>query len=643
MAYLALYRKWRPRTFTEVVGQKHISIPLQRAIEQDRLAHAYLFSGPRGTGKTSMAKILAKAVNCLHPNGVNPCNECQSCREINAGSSLDVYEIDAASNRGIEEIRALRESVRTLPAVSRKKVYIIDEVHMLTKEAFNALLKTLEEPPSHVLFILATTEPEKIPLTILSRCQRYEFHRISVEDIKNHLLYIAKESHLPLTEEAADLIAVRADGGLRDALSLLDQCSSASESKVLDAPAVYDLLGLTGKDMILDLSHHIFNGDSSSALSLFYRILQGGKEPASILRDLLEHFRNLMICKVNPKAPEFSQYGGKVETLRTDASRLPAPYLDSLFDYLHEALHETKRSSSPRLSAEMGLLHLCRMKGSKSLDSLAQRVAQLEEEVSRLKRGALSIPQSPSPSPVPGPAPSYPAAPSSPAPVPASPMPAGPAAFSAPEPPAPSDMPPRPAVQRKDRPPVRETPRAPAPMPAAGPAENMPGQPAADSSSQPDASLIDPKTYPAIWQKVLSYFMSIRRIDVFTCLRKSTLIYCTHTRAIVSAPQQFLVAAGNNKSYQKVAAEAFAKITGSPIQMHTVLKGGEEEAAAFALLQSAPKAAPSSPSTEMAEKPMQDYRPVSRDRIPEKDLKDPSLNEALKIMADCDIYEKTES
>ena len=316
MAYLALYRKWRPRTFTEVVGQKHISIPLQRAIEQDRLAHAYLFSGPRGTGKTSMAKILAKAVNCLHPNGVNPCNECQSCREINAGSSLDVYEIDAASNRGIEEIRALRESVRTLPAVSRKKVYIIDEVHMLTKEAFNALL-------------------------------RYEFHRISVEDIKNHLLYIAKESHLPLTEEAADLIAVRADGGLRDALSLLDQCSSASESKVLDAPAVYDLLGLTGKDMILDLSHHIFNGDSSSALSLFYRILQGGKEPASILRDLLEHFRNLMICKVNPKAPEFSQYGGKVETLRSDASRLPAPYLDSLFDYLHEALHETKRSSSP--------------------------------------------------------------------------------------------------------------------------------------------------------------------------------------------------------------------------------------------------------------------------------------------------------
>lgn len=634
MAYLALYRKWRPRTFTEVVGQKHISIPLQRAIEQDRLAHAYLFSGPRGTGKTSMAKILAKAVNCLHPDGVNPCNACQSCREINAGSSLDVYEIDAASNRGIEEIRALRESVRTLPAVSRKKVYIIDEVHMLTKEAFNALLKTLEEPPSHVLFILATTEPEKIPLTILSRCQRYEFHRISVEDIKNHLLYIAKESGLSLTEDAADLIAVRADGGLRDALSLLDQCSSASESKVLDAPAVYDLLGLTSKDRILDLSHHIFNGKSADALSLFYTILQGGKEPASILRDLLEHFRNLMICKVNPKAPEFSQYGDKADVLRSDASRLPEPYLDSLFDYLHQALHETKRSSSPRLSAEMGLLHLCRMKGSQSLESLAHRVSLLEEELENMKRNgmplrqenAVSAPpamQKPSPSPLPSfssPVPSSPVppeVPSAPVPAPVSPAPAG-----------------------RSAPAFRPSPRpAPSPAPVQSSPSRMSASPAAaPSAPKPDAKLIDPAGYPALWQKVLSYFMAIRRIDVFTCLRKSTLIYCTHARAIVSAPQQFLVAAGNNKSYQKVAAEAFAKITGFPIQLHTVLKGGEEEAAAFALLQSSRQAAPAS-----AAAPADEYHLVSKDRIPERDRQDPSLNEALKIMTDCDIYEKTES
>lgn len=643
MAYLALYRKWRPRTFTEVVGQKHISIPLQRAIEQDRLAHAYLFSGPRGTGKTSMAKILAKAVNCLHPDGVNPCNECQSCREINAGSSLDVYEIDAASNRGIEEIRALKESVRTLPAVSRKKVYIIDEVHMLTKEAFNALLKTLEEPPSHVLFILATTEPEKIPLTILSRCQRYEFHRISVEDIRNHLLYIAKESGLPLTEDAADLIAVRADGGLRDALSLLDQCSSASESKVLDAPAVYDLLGLTGKDMILDLSHHVFNGDSSAALSLFYSILQSGREPASILRDLLEHFRNLMICKVNPQAPEFAQYGNKADTLRSDASRLPAPYLDALFDYLHEALHEAKRSSSPRLSAEMGLLHLCRIKGSKSLDSLAQRVAQLEEEVARLKQGGFgghTESRMPSPFSTPPASPAVPVPPApSPAPPPA-PMPrpvAEPVSAAIPTQPVPQavDMPPA-----ENRRPVPRPSPAPNPIPAPAP---MP-RPAAPAAQAPgaDGELMDPKTYPALWQKVLSYFMSIRRIDVFTCLRKSTLIYCTKNRAIVSAPQQFLVAAGNNKSYQKVAAEAFAKVTGFPIQLHTVLKGGEEEASAFALLKSAMERGPAAPAPQPVPK-TDDYRLVSRDSIPETDRNDPSLNEALKIMSDCDIYEKTES
>ena len=643
MAYLALYRKWRPRTFTEVVGQKHISIPLQRAIEQDRLAHAYLFSGPRGTGKTSMAKILAKAVNCLHPDGANPCNECESCREINEGSSLDVYEIDAASNRGIEEIRALKESVRTLPAVSRKKVYIIDEVHMLTKEAFNALLKTLEEPPSHVLFILATTEPEKIPLTILSRCQRYEFHRISVNDIRDHLLYIAKESGLPLTEDAADLIAVRADGGLRDALSLLDQCSSASESKVLDAAAVYDLLGLTGKDQVLELSHHIFNGKSGEALSLFYNILQEGKEPAAILRDLLEHFRNLMICKINPNAPELTQYGKQIETLRSDASRLSEPYLDALFGDLHSALIEAKRSSSPRLSAEMGLLHLCRIKGSASLDSLAERVTQLEAEVERLRRG---IPSSPAPQPYTPPAPqpiSYAAPPPMPPIAPVSPSPA-PKAPPREETPSPISNPPSPrAMPKQEAPrplPSRPAPRMTPPQAAPSVKPAAPAPSPAPAAASP-TSLINPASYGELWQKVLGYFMAIRRIDVFTCLRKSQLIYCTNTRAIVSAPQPFLVSAGNNPSYQKVAAEAFNKVTGHPIEMHTVLKGSEEEASAFALLK-APAAQPVAAAPVQPQK-VPNYRQVTQDQIPQSDRSDPSLNEALKIMTDCDIYEKTES
>lgn len=638
MAYLALYRKWRPRTFSEVVGQKHISIPLQRAIEQDRLAHAYLFSGPRGTGKTSMAKILAKAVNCEHLEEGNPCNNCEICREINAGASLDVYEIDAASNRGIEEIRALKESVRTLPAAYRKKVYIIDEVHMLTKEAFNALLKTLEEPPSHVLFILATTEPEKIPLTILSRCQRYEFHRISVEDIKQHLLYIAKESGMLLTEDAADLIAVRADGGLRDALSLLDQCSSATEAATLDAAEVYDLLGLTGKDQIIALSHHIFHGESGETLTLFYRILQSGKEPAAILRDLLEHFRNLMICRIEPNAPELSAYGKNISLLRKDAAKIQEAYLDSLFDYLHQSLTETRRSSSPRMSAEMGLLHLCRLKGSAAVDSLAERVSQLEKEIEALKKGKLSRQ-------VPAPAPSFEP------PIPA----ASPEAESEPV----SMMPPPPFPEPQ---PLPEEGPAFAPSPKPKPAEKRnppsltPSQPAKATAteaapkeeSMAHADLLDPATYPAIWQKVLSYFRDICRIDMLTCYQKGVLLYLTPQRAIVSSPQQWLVSAGNNKSYQKMAAEAFQKIIGSPVTLHVVLKGGTEEADALALLAAGKQA-------KEENMPVPPVRAVSPGKkagtadgyqlVTEKDIKapdrdDPSLKEALKILPDCDIYEK---
>lgn len=648
MAYLALYRKWRPRTFSEVVGQKHISIPLQRAIEQDRLAHAYLFSGPRGTGKTSMAKILAKAVNCEHLEEGNPCNSCEICREINAGASLDVYEIDAASNRGIEEIRALKESVRTLPAACRKKVYIIDEVHMLTKEAFNALLKTLEEPPSHVLFILATTEPEKIPLTILSRCQRYEFHRISVEDIKQHLLYIAKESGMPLTEDAADLIAVRADGGLRDALSLLDQCSSATEAATLDATEVYDLLGLTGKDQIIALSHHIFNGESGETLTLFYRILQSGKEPAAILRDLLEHFRNLMICRIEPNAPELSAYGKNIGLLREDAAKISEAYLDSLFDYLHQSLTETRRSSSPRMSAEMGLLHLCRLKGSAAVDSLAERVSQLEKEIEALKKGKLS-------GQVPAAAPSFKplaAAPSFDPPIPI--------AAPAPEREPVSMMPPPPPLPESQALPEKEPAFAPSPKPKPAEQRNppspTPSQPAKATAteaapkgeSMAPADLLDPATYPAIWQKVLSYFHDINRIDMLTCYQKGVLLYLTPQRAVISSPQQWLVSAGNNKSYQKMAAEAFQKIIGSSVELHVVLKGSTEEADALAQLSAAKQIreedTPASHAREAApgrKAVLQDgYQLVTEKDIKAPDRDDPSFKEALKILPDCDIYEK---
>lgn len=683
MAYLALYRKWRPQTFSEVVGQKHISLPLQRAVLSGRLAHAYLFSGPRGTGKTSMAKILAKAVNCEHPDGANPCNHCRNCEEITSGASLDVYEIDAASNRGIEEIRALKESVRTLPSVCRKKVYIIDEVHMLTKEAFNALLKTLEEPPEHVLFILATTEPEKIPLTILSRCQRYEFRRISVEDIKEHLLHIAKASGFSLTEEAADLIAIRAEGGLRDALSLLDQCSSAADTKELTAPVVYDLLGLTGKEQILSLTGHILRRESGAALAAFSAILQEGKEPALVLTDLLSHFRDVMLAKINPDAPELTIYGAQKPALLKEAASLPEDYLDALFESLHGSLSETKRSVSPRMNAEMGLLRLCRIQGSRSLEGLIARVEALERQLAQGGAPAASIG-----APLPGPASfQFPAAPVPPTQAPSAPEPApvkaaleGPAPtydFEAPpeevpppeeewpESAAPEEMAPAPAEmipqQEPQQEPVKETPPQ-VPAKTAPPAKVAPKAkrkaPASPSQAAPanaaapagqDPGFIAPAEYPALWKKVLAYFQSIHRVDVFVCFGKCELIYASAARAVIVSAQPFIMQACNTEAYQKITAEAFQKLTGHAMLPRAVLKGSPEEAEARIAAEEASKAPASAAKAPQKAAPLPaaqakaegaGFERIREEDIPAKDRTDPLLAAALKIAPDCDIYEK---
>lgn len=653
MAYLALYRKWRPQTFDEVVGQKQISIPLSRAIMQDRLAHAYLFSGPRGTGKTSMAKILAKAVNCEHPNGANPCNVCRTCKEITSGASLDVYEIDAASNRGIEEIRALKESVRSLPTVSKKKIYIIDEVHMLTKEAFNALLKTLEEPPSHVLFILATTEPEKIPLTILSRCQRYEFRRISTEDIKNHLLYIAGKSDFSLTSEAADLIAIRAEGGLRDALSLLDQCTSAAGGKELTAAAVYELLGLTSKDKILSLAGHILERNASAVLSEFSSILQEGKEPASVMVDLLTHFRDVMIAKIDPKAPELTIYGDKKDQLLKEADSLSAPYVDALFESLHSSLAETKRSTSPRMNAEMGLLRLCRLRGDRTLEGLIERIESIERQLSA--GGAAG-----SAAPIPAYAPPIPAY----TPQPVSPPPAAPTPIA--EPPAVQEIPapsplsapetvpsrvaapaPIPAAKPAPRPSPAVPPAAPAAKKEASPKPSAPVQPMPPSAGSAPQDFISPALYDGLWKKVLAYFMSIHRVDIFTCFSKSRLIFAGGARAVIAAPQAFIVQACNTERYQKVTAEAFQKCCGKALMPRTVLAGSNEEAEARAEAEAALRAPVSAPPIEETPAvpetpatPADGYQKIDPSDIPESDRQNPLLAAALKIAPDCDIYEK---
>lgn len=297
MAYLALYRVWRPQTFAEVVGQEQTVIALQNAVKDDRLTHAYIFSGPRGTGKTSIAKIMAKAVNCECAENGEPCNRCSSCTDINNGSFMDVIEIDAASNRGIDEIRDLRESVRVMPAQGKKKVYIIDEVHMLTTEAFNALLKTLEEPPPSVMFILATTEPQKIPSTIISRCQRYNFKRLSLGQIVARLKDAANNNGIEMDDEALALIARRANGGMRDALGMLDQLFSYKEGNI-NKEDVLEVLGLVDDLFVAQLVDAVLAQDPARVVELINTALNQGKESGQLIRETSLYLRDLLLCKL---------------------------------------------------------------------------------------------------------------------------------------------------------------------------------------------------------------------------------------------------------------------------------------------------------------------------------------------------------
>ena len=371
MAYVALYRQWRPQNFDTLVGQQPVKQALTNALTSGRIAHAYLFAGPRGTGKTSTARILAKALNCEQGPTPNPCGKCDNCRRIAEGSSMDVFEIDAASNRGIDEIKTLRDQLAFTPVDCRYKVYIIDEVHMLTTEAFNALLKTLEEPPSHVIFILATTDPHKIPATIHSRCQRFDFRRVTVDEIVQHLAMVAQGSGLEAEEEALRLIAIQSEGGMRDALSLLDQCGVMA--KKITAATVREVLGIVGREALRGLVAAIGKQDVPAALAQLSALLEQGKDVRQILTELVEYLRALLLFKAVPQYNEV-YLTDTVEGLSELAALYSTDRIMASEERLHAALVELRGTMRQRITAELCLLDLCRREGS-ALASLTARLA----------------------------------------------------------------------------------------------------------------------------------------------------------------------------------------------------------------------------------------------------------------------------
>ena len=379
--YQALYRKWRPQTFDDVIGQKHITETLKNQVRTGRLSHAYLFIGTRGTGKTTCARILARAVNCEHPVDGNPCGKCAACRGIADGSILDVVELDAASNNGVDNVRALREEAVFSPAAVRKRVYIIDEVHMLSLSAFNALLKIIEEPPEHLIFILATTELQKVPATILSRCQRHSFRRIETAELASYVKHVAAAEAFDITPDACELIARLAEGGVRDALSLLDQCSAHSH---IDVEAVYTTMGLAGKRRIEELFDRIIDHDTERALKIFSAMWMDGKDPIGILGELFTLLRDTLMLRVAPKGgAELVSGGHDLKTLQRLASRLTAEELSAAMETLQNALIAARAARSPRTSAELCLVTLCSSLLKMDMPDFNARLSRIEEQLAR--------------------------------------------------------------------------------------------------------------------------------------------------------------------------------------------------------------------------------------------------------------------
>ncbi|MBV4447786.1 DNA polymerase III subunit gamma/tau [Clostridium tyrobutyricum] len=388
MAYKALYREWRPKTFKDVVGQEHITVTLRNQILSNRIAHAYLFSGTRGTGKTSTAKILAKAVNCTDLKDGEPCNECEMCRKINSGTAIDVIEMDAASKRRLEDIKDVIENVKYPPQEGKYKVYIMDEVHMLTQEAVNAFLKTLEEPPKNVLFILATTDPQKLPSTILSRCQKFDFRRIKSMDIFKRLRYIVDNKGIFSDDKSINLISRMCDGAMRDALSILDQAISMGDGKV-EYKNVVDMLGLVTNENLLKLTDSIIEKDIENSMKVIDDIVLSGKDIYNFIKDMIIHFRNLLMVKVSQNPEEVLDMSDEnIKLIKEQSQRIRVEEIMRHIRILQDAEEQSKWTKQSRIYLELSVIKMCKVEYDTSKEIILSRLNKLEESI---KQGKIKI------------------------------------------------------------------------------------------------------------------------------------------------------------------------------------------------------------------------------------------------------------